>query len=199
MVKKKALKWFKQQVSALLCGEDLPEGAQAREVAKVPYQIPAVPREAKDCLVSQQSFVTHHRLIVHMGVHRGEKYPCYKCGKVLTNKKVWRKHTSACVHGKKVACSDCGKQYAISQGMRQHHRARHGVDAPELHEGFKCPFCNRMYWICMSMLEHRPIHVENPNHKGSFYCRVTGCLSAGHVFTQIKNLNSHLSNMHAGT
>ena len=46
VVKKRALKWVKQQVSALLCGEDLPEGAQAREVAKVLYQVFAVPREA---------------------------------------------------------------------------------------------------------------------------------------------------------
>ena len=37
LVKKRALKWVKQQVSALLHGEDLPRGAQAREVAEVPY------------------------------------------------------------------------------------------------------------------------------------------------------------------
>ena len=40
LVKKRALKWMKQQVSALLQGEDLPKGTQAREVAEVPYQIP---------------------------------------------------------------------------------------------------------------------------------------------------------------
>ena len=56
VVKKRVLKWVKQQVSTILHGEDLPKGAQAREVAEVPYQIPAVPREAKDCLVCQQSF-----------------------------------------------------------------------------------------------------------------------------------------------
>ena len=55
LVKKRVLKQVKQQVSALLYGEDLPEGAQAREVAEVPYQIPAVPREGKDCPVCQQS------------------------------------------------------------------------------------------------------------------------------------------------
>ena len=33
LVKKRALKWVKQQVLALLHGEDLHEGAQAREVA----------------------------------------------------------------------------------------------------------------------------------------------------------------------
>ena len=58
LVKKRALKWVKQQVSALLHGEDLPEGTQAREVAEVPYQIPAVPSEGKDCPVCQQSFKT---------------------------------------------------------------------------------------------------------------------------------------------
>ena len=49
LVKRRALKQVKQQVSALLHGEDLPKVAQAREVAEVPYQIPSVPREAKDC------------------------------------------------------------------------------------------------------------------------------------------------------
>ena len=37
VVKRRALRRVKQQVSALLRGEDLPEGAQAREVAEVPY------------------------------------------------------------------------------------------------------------------------------------------------------------------
>ena len=78
LVKKRALKWVKQQVSALLCGEDLQEGTQTREVAKVPYQIPSVPMEAKDCPVCQQSIKTHRWLMVHMGVHWGKKYLCIK-------------------------------------------------------------------------------------------------------------------------
>ena len=49
LVKKRALKWVKQQVSALLCGEDLPQSAETGEVAEVLYQIPDIPREAKDC------------------------------------------------------------------------------------------------------------------------------------------------------
>ena len=36
VVKKRALKQVKQQVLALLCGEDLPKGAQAREVTDIP-------------------------------------------------------------------------------------------------------------------------------------------------------------------
>ena len=46
VMKKRALKRVKQQVGALLRGEDLLEGAQAREVAEVPYQLPPVPRDA---------------------------------------------------------------------------------------------------------------------------------------------------------
>ena len=46
-----SLKHVKQQVSALLCGEDLPEGVQAREVTKAPYEVPAVPRGETTCPV----------------------------------------------------------------------------------------------------------------------------------------------------
>ena len=118
LVKKRALKWVKQQVSPLLCGEDLPKGTQARKHAEVPYQIPAVPREAKDCPVCQQSFKTHHHFMVHMGVHRDEKFPCSKCGKVLANRRMHSRHTASCVQGKKVECPDCGKQYLSTQGLK---------------------------------------------------------------------------------
>ena len=97
VVKKRALKRVKQQVSALIHGEDLPEGAQAREIAEVPYQIPSVARKAKVCPICQMSFKSHHRLMVHMGVQRGEKFPCDKCGKVLATRKMFRVHTKACV------------------------------------------------------------------------------------------------------
>ena len=48
VVKRRALRRVKQQVSTLLRGEDLPEGAQAREVMEVPYQLPPVVRDSKE-------------------------------------------------------------------------------------------------------------------------------------------------------
>ena len=51
VMKKRDLKCVKQQVSAHLHGEDLPEGAQAREVAEVPYKVLAVPRGETTCPV----------------------------------------------------------------------------------------------------------------------------------------------------
>ena len=107
VVKRTALRRVKQQVSALLRGEDLPEGAQTRKVTEVPYQLPPVARDSKECPICQQVFKTHHRLLHLMGVHRGEKFPCEKCGKVLATRKMQKAHTAACVQGKRVPCSDC--------------------------------------------------------------------------------------------
>ena len=63
VVKRRALRRVKQQVSALLRGEDLPEGAQARQAVEVPYQLPPVARDSKECPICQQVFKTHHRLL----------------------------------------------------------------------------------------------------------------------------------------
>ena len=96
VVKKRALKRVKQQVSALH-GELLPEGAQAREVTEILYQIPAVARDRKDCPVCEKSFKTHHHFMVHMGVNCGEKFPCSKCGKVLATRRMWmEQHKGLC-------------------------------------------------------------------------------------------------------
>ena len=124
------------------------------------------------------------------------KYPCTKCGRVLANKKMWKRHTSACVQGIKLACPDCGKQYASSQGMKQHQKAKDGADAPEMDEGFVCPYCHRVYRIKKSWAEHKPYFSDNHNCKGPYYCRVAGCPAADHPFTRVRNLNFHLSNMH---
>ena len=85
VMKKRVLKHVKQQVTALLCGEDLPEGAEAREVAEVPYLLPAVARDVTKCPICERKFPNHHKLMKTMGVHRGEKFPCKKCGKVLAS------------------------------------------------------------------------------------------------------------------
>ena len=72
LLKKRALKWVKQQVSALLHGEDFPEGAQAREIAEIPYQLPAVPRKAKDSGVSTEVQDTPQVDETHGGAQRRE-------------------------------------------------------------------------------------------------------------------------------
>ena len=81
------------------------------------------------CPVCRQVFKSHHRVTVHMGVHRGEKFPCGKCGKVLATRRYWTEHTQSCVQGKWVACPVCQKQFASAQTMHKHHKAQHGTDS----------------------------------------------------------------------
>ena len=47
-----------------------------------------------------------------------------------------------------------------------------------------------------SWAEHKPYCPDNPNCKGPFYCRVTDCPAADHPFTQMRNLNFHMSSMY---
>ena len=189
VVKKRALWRMKQQMLALLQREDLPEGAQDREVAEAPYEVPSVPREETTCSVCRQSFKSYHRVRVHMGVHRGEKFPCGKCGNVLASKHYWRDHTQSCVEGKTVACPVCKKPFASAQSMRKHHKAQHGADSVVPQGGFVCPFCGKSFQVKKTWSEHKPYCANNPDKKGPYFCRVTGCMAADHPFPRIRNLN----------
>ena len=196
VIKKRALKHMKQQVLALLRGEDLPEGAQAREIAEVPYKVPVVPRGETSCPVCKKVFKTHHRVKVHMGVHWGEKFPCGKCGKVLATKRYWTEHTQSCVHGKRAKCPVCQKLFASAQTMHKHHKAQHGADSIVPPGGFVCPFCAKVFQVKKTWTEHKPYCSANPDRKGPYYCRVVGCVMADHPFIRICNLNVHMWNAH---
>ena len=196
IVKKQALRRVKQQVSSLLRGEELPERVEACEMAEVPYQLPTVERDATVFPVCEKELPNHHKLMKHMGVHCGEKYPCSKCGKILASRHMLQAHQPACIQGKSIQCPDCRKHYASRQGMRQHHKVPHAVDRPEADEAFTCPHCQKNFSIQKSKREHSYMCPSNPARKGPFFCRVPGCVKADHPFSQIKNLNAHLSGVH---
>ena len=90
----------------------------------------------------------------------------------------------------------CPKWCKGTISNRSNQKAKHGADAPEMDENFVCPYCHKGYRIKKSWAEHKPYCSQNPNFKGPYYCRVTGCPAADHPFTRMRNLNFHMSNMH---
>ena len=105
------------------------------------------------------------------------------------------RHTAFCVHGKKVECPNCGKQYSSTQGLKQHQKAKHCAHAPD--EGtYVCLYCGKQYQIRKSWAEHKPYCEANPNWKGPYFCRVPGCPAADHPFNCVRNLNFHMSKIH---
>ena len=161
-----------------------------------PYEVPAVPRGETSCPVCKRVFKTHHRAQVHMGVHRGEKFPCGKCGKVLASRRYWTEHTQSCVHGKRATCPVCRKLFASAQTMHKHHQAQHGADSVVPEGGFICPFCSKSFRVRKTWSEHKPYCSANPDKKGPYFCRVVGCSMSDHPFPCMRNLNVHMSNAH---
>ena len=131
-----------------------------------------------------------------MDVHKGTGYPCSKCHKSLSSRKMLRQHEQACKQGKRYDCDICQRSYASQSILKQHKKVAHGTGAPEPDEAFFCPHCDKRYGVKKSMREHAGVCKKNPNHKGPYFCYVEGCPSAGHPFQKMKNLNHHMDWVH---
>ena len=162
-----------------MLGGSAPAAAGA-STETVPYTLPTVGRDDKKCPVCHQVFKTAHRMRQHMDVHRGMGYPCSKCHKSLSSRKMLGQHEQACKQGKRHECDVCNKLYASSSILKQCKRVSHGADAPEPDEAFCCPHCNKEYRVKKIMCEHAGVCEKNPNHKGPYFCQVKGCPKADH-------------------
>ena len=150
----------------------------------VPYTLLIVDRGDNKCPVCHQTFKASHHLRHHMDIHKGTGYPCSKCHKSLSLRKMLRQHEQACKEGQHNVCDAWSKSYASAQILRQHVKVNHGVGHPELDEVFQCPHCQKEYRVKKSMQEHVGVCLQNPDRKGPFYCRVEGCPKACHQFNK---------------
>ena len=114
----------------------------------MPYSLPAVGRDDTKCPVCHQVFKTTHRMRQHMDVHKGMGYPCSKCHKSLSSRKMLRQNKQAYKEGKRHACDVCHKSYASQSILKQHKKVSH---APEHDEVYCCPHCDKEYWVRKSM------------------------------------------------
>ena len=196
-MKKAALVTMQKQMAALVRGEDLPASQPgAREVQDVPYVVPVVGREDTKCPICHLVFKTPYQLRKHMDVHRGEQFPCGNCSKLLASCCMLRDHQKGCIQGSKFTCEECGWEYVMKQGLRQHTRVTHGPEQPAPDEVFICPYCAKWFGVKKSMREHATTCSQNPAKKGPFFCCVEGCKSHDHPFSRMKNLNAHMASCH---
>ena len=123
----------------------------------------------------------------------GEQFPCDNCSKLLASCCMLRDHQKGCIQGSKFTCEECGWEYVMKQGLRQHARVTHGPKQPVPDEAFICPHCDKQYRVKKSMREHATTCSQNPAKKGPFFCQVEGCKSHDHPFSRMKNLNAHMA------
>ena len=155
-------------IGAML-GGSTPAAAGAPSEA-VPYALPTVGRDEKKCPICHQIFKTAHRMRRHMDVHKGTGYPCSKCHKSLSSRKMLRQHEQACKQGKRCDCDVCQKSYASQSILKQHKKVVHGTGAPEPDEAFFCPHFDKRYGVKKSMSKHAGVCKKNPNCKGPYFC-----------------------------
>ena len=129
-------------------GRNCPCHCWCRPTESMPYSLPAVGRDDTKCPVCHQVFKTAHRMRQHMDVHKGMGYPCSKCHKSLSSRKMLRQHEQACKEGRRHECDVCHKSYASWSILKQHKKVSH---APEHDEVYCCPHCNKEYWVRKSM------------------------------------------------
>ena len=117
-----------------------------------------------------QVFKTNHHLRRHMDIHKGSGYPCNKCHKSLSSRKMLRQHEAACKQRCKHTCGTCGREYSSVQILKQHKKVSHGAGRPLQDEVFVCPYCQKAYNVEKSMREHASTCAQNPTRKGPYFC-----------------------------
>ena len=167
-VDKQELQHLHHLTGALLGGTTPTTAGVAAE--SVLYTLPTMGHQKVKCPVCNQVFKTNHHLRRHMDIHKGSGYPCGKCHKSLSSRKMLQQHEAACKQGCKHTCGTCGREYASVQILKQHQKVSHGAGCPLQDEVFVCPHCQKAYNVKKSMREHASTCAQNPARKGPYFC-----------------------------
>ena len=171
---------------------DILEGKRVRmstgaSCQDVPFEVPKVQAEERDCQLCHQSLKSTRSFKHHMKTHTGETgWSCSHCSKILTSRAMSDLHLRSCGQEKGHWCQECSKGYTTKQALVAHLKAKHGP-APSV-ENLTCPTCGKIFKLVKTMREHLT------THKGPFPCRVEG-YQAG-PFSLPKRLNWHLEKVH---
>ena len=133
--------------------------------------------------VSQEATnVKLHRINMHeVDREKKRKYPCEKCGKVLTAVSYLKQHIRSIHENQKETCHICQKQFSSINCLHRHIEIAH--------EGkrFPCEYCGHQ----STQMSSLKMHVE-AKHKGVKHT----CNKCGKGFSQSGTLNIHIKTNH---
>ncbi|KAE8295458.1 MDS1 and EVI1 complex locus protein EVI1-A [Larimichthys crocea] len=136
-------------------------------------------REYK-CDQCPKAFNWKSNLIRHQMSHdSGKHYECENCSKqVFTDPSNLQRHIrSQHVGARAHACSDCGKTFATSSGLKQHKHIHSSV------KPFMCEVCHKSYTQFSNLCRHKRMHAD---------CRTQiKCKDCGQMFSTTSSLNKH--------
>ncbi|XP_034939425.1 transcription factor hamlet-like isoform X2 [Chelonus insularis] len=129
---------------------------------------------------SWRPLLVRHRAIVHGDLR---KYPCENCPKsntpqVFTDPSNLQRHIrSNHVGARSHACTECGKTFATSSGLKQHTHIHSSV------KPFQCEVCFKAYTQFSNLCRHKRMHST---------CRMQqNCLKCGQSFSTGTSLSKH--------
>ncbi|XP_011506050.1 PREDICTED: LOW QUALITY PROTEIN: PR domain zinc finger protein 16-like [Ceratosolen solmsi marchali] len=124
--------------------------------------------------------LVRHRAIVHGDIR---KYPCENCSKpddpqVFTDPSNLQRHIRAQhVGARSHACTECGKTFATSSGLKQHTHIHSSV------KPFQCEVCFKSYTQFSNLCRHKRMHAK---------CRMQiTCVKCSAQFSTVTSLSKH--------
>ncbi|XP_029028246.1 histone-lysine N-methyltransferase MECOM isoform X13 [Betta splendens] len=144
-------------------------------------------REYK-CDQCPKAFNWKSNLIRHQMSHdSGKHYECENCSKqVFTDPSNLQRHIrSQHVGARAHACSECGKTFATSSGLKQHKHIHSSVK-PFMCKSLRpylCEVCHKSYTQFSNLCRHKRMHAD---------CRTQiKCKDCGQMFSTTSSLNKH--------
>ncbi|XP_052228622.1 histone-lysine N-methyltransferase PRDM16-like isoform X2 [Dreissena polymorpha] len=131
------------------------------------------------CEECPRSFALKSNLARHQIVHEsGRRFSCEHCERHFTDPSNLQRHIRSQHHGARChACSECGKTFATSSGLKQHQHIHSSV------KPFQCEVCLKAYTQFSNLCRHKRMHAD---------CRQQiKCNDCGQAFSTITSLSKH--------
>jgi len=155
-----------------------------------------VERGDVECDICHKKFSHTWILRKHMQGHQKEKeFRCARCGSTFAYRGNLTRHRETCGMGSRYVCDHPDHESSLnfySKPSYQSHLARyHRPEVGPPGTEYPCPYCDKVYKIHNSFMEHQRECPQNPSYKGPYPCPLCG----GRV-TRRKDISVHLTRKH---